>query len=56
MKILIIGGRGTIGKKVTERLSENHEVLIAGRTSGDITVDFSVQENWKGGRYHLYSR
>lgn len=41
MKILIIGGRGTIGKKVTERLSENHEIIIAGRTSGDITVDFS---------------
>ncbi|MCD2260681.1 short chain dehydrogenase [Psychroserpens luteolus] len=41
MKILIIGGNGTIGKKVSERLAQKHEVLIAGRTSGDVTVDFS---------------
>lgn len=41
MKLLIIGGNGTIGKKVSERLSKNHEVLIAGRNSGNITVDFS---------------
>ena len=39
MKILIIGGRGTIGKKVSERLSFKHEVLTAGRTSGDLRVD-----------------
>ena len=41
MKILIIGGNGTIGKKVTERLSNKHEVIVAGRSSGDLTVDFS---------------
>ncbi len=41
MKVLIIGGNGTIGKKVGERLVENHEVLTAGRNSGDITVDFA---------------
>ncbi|MAP55524.1 short chain dehydrogenase [Altibacter sp.] len=41
MKILIIGGNGTIGKKVSERFSENHDVIIAGRTSGDVTVDIS---------------
>ena len=41
MKILIIGGNGTIGKKVTERLSEKPEVLVAGRNSGDVQVDFS---------------
>lgn len=40
-KILIIGGTGTIGKKVAKRLSEKHKVLIAGRNSGDVTVDFS---------------
>lgn len=47
MKILIIGGNGTIGKKVTERLSEKHEVLIAGRNSGDVTVDFSDSKSIK---------
>lgn len=39
MKILIIGGKGTIGNKVTSHFSENDEVIIAGRTSGDVTVD-----------------
>ena len=38
MKILIIGGNGTIGKKVTERFAKNQEVIIAGRTSGDVKV------------------
>ena len=41
MKILIIGGNGTIGKKVTERLSQKHEVIVAGRNSGDVQVDFA---------------
>ncbi|WP_394750151.1 short chain dehydrogenase [Spongiimicrobium salis] len=41
MKILVIGGNGTIGKKVSERLSEKHELIIAGRNSGDVKVDFS---------------
>ena len=41
MRILIIGGNGTIGRRVSERLKEKHEVIIAGRNSGDILVDFS---------------
>jgi NAD(P)-dependent dehydrogenase (short-subunit alcohol dehydrogenase family) len=47
MKILVIGGNGTIGKKVSERLAHKHEVLIAGRSSGDVTVDFSDSESIK---------
>ena len=39
MKILIIGGEGTIGKKVSSHFLKKHEVLIAGRNSGDIVVD-----------------
>lgn len=39
MKILIIGGNGTIGKTVVSRFKEKDEVLIAGRTNGDVTVD-----------------
>ncbi|MEM9362881.1 MAG: short chain dehydrogenase [Bacteroidota bacterium] len=41
MKILIIGGHGTIGKKVSAHFKENHEVIIAGRNSGSVQVDIS---------------
>ena len=39
MRILLVGGKGTIGKKVSNHFSKKHEVLIAGRNSGDIVVD-----------------
>jgi NAD(P)-dependent dehydrogenase (short-subunit alcohol dehydrogenase family) len=41
MKILIIGGHGTIGKPVANQLSKEHEVIVAGRTQGDLTVDIA---------------
>lgn len=41
MKILVVGGTGTIGKPVCQHLSRKHEVLIAGRKEGDILVDLS---------------
>ena len=41
MKILIIGGNGTIGKRVSTHFKKQHEVLIAGRHSGDVTVDIT---------------
>ncbi len=41
MKILIIGGKGTIGVRVSEYLSKKHEVVIGGRNSGDVTVDIA---------------
>lgn len=41
MKILIIGGGGTIGRKVSEYFSKEHEVIIAGRNSGDVQVDIA---------------
>ena len=47
MRILIIGGNGTIGKKVSEQLAQKHEVLIAGRNSGDVIVDFSDSSSIK---------
>ncbi|WP_343488216.1 short chain dehydrogenase [Allomuricauda sp. d1] len=39
MKILIVGGNGTIGKHVAEHFKKNEEVIIAGRSSGDFLVD-----------------
>ena len=41
MKILIIGGKGTIGKKASEHFSKKHDVIVAGRTSGDVLVDIA---------------
>lgn len=39
MKILVVGGTGTIGSKVVSKLKENHEVISVGRTSGDYQMD-----------------
>lgn len=47
MKILVIGGNGTIGRKVSEHLAQKHQVLTAGRNSGDVHVDFSNAESIK---------
>lgn len=41
MRILIIGANGTIGKKVAASLRERHEIVTAGRNTGDFTVDLS---------------
>lgn len=41
MKILIVGGNGTIGKKVSAHFAKKHEVVIAGRNSGDVNVDIA---------------
>ena len=47
MKILIIGGNGTIGKTVTKSFAEKHEVVVAGRKTGDVTVDISDSDSIK---------
>ena len=45
MKILIVGGTGTIGKKVSAHFSKKHDVTIAGRNSGDVTVDIDSSQS-----------
>ena len=45
MKILIIGGNGTIGKKVSEHFAKKHEIIIGGRNSGDVTVDIASSKS-----------
>ena len=47
MKILLIGGNGTIGKTVSNKLKEKHNVIIAGRTGGDVIVDITDPESIK---------
>lgn len=45
MKILIIGGNGTIGKRVSNHFAKKHEVLIAGRNAGDVQVDIADSQS-----------
>jgi NAD(P)-dependent dehydrogenase (short-subunit alcohol dehydrogenase family) len=45
MKIIIVGGTGTIGSAVAKELSERHEVIKIGRQQGDIQVDVTDQES-----------
>lgn len=47
MKILVIGANGTIGKRLTPTLEKQHEVITAGRNSGDIRVDISSESSIK---------
>ncbi len=41
MKILIIGGKGTIGQKVSSHFSKKHEIITGGRNTGDVKVDIT---------------
>jgi NAD(P)-dependent dehydrogenase (short-subunit alcohol dehydrogenase family) len=41
MRILIVGGTGTIGRAVAAELGSRHEVVTAGRSSGDLQVDIT---------------
>ncbi len=41
MKILIVGGNGTIGQPVTEHFLKDNEVIIAGRNSGSLKIDIA---------------
>lgn len=47
MKLLIIGGNGTIGNKVSSYYKENNEVIIAARTNGDVNVDIASSDSIK---------
>lgn len=40
MKIVIFGATGVIGQAVVKELSERHEIVSVGRTSGQYQVDF----------------
>jgi NAD(P)-dependent dehydrogenase (short-subunit alcohol dehydrogenase family) len=42
MRILVVGGKGTIGSAVVADLAQRHEVLVAGRTAGDFSVDLAA--------------
>ncbi len=39
MRILLIGAHGTIGQAIQTELSPRHEIITAGRNSGEVRVD-----------------
>lgn len=41
MKILVIGGTGTIGKRIVEHFSKDHQVIVASRSSKDYPIDIA---------------
>jgi NAD(P)-dependent dehydrogenase (short-subunit alcohol dehydrogenase family) len=45
MRILIIGSEGTVGKCAVAALKPRHEIVRAGRKSGDVTVDLTKPES-----------
>ena len=45
MRILVVGGTGTIGRAVVAALQNGHDVLTAGRTSGELRVDITSAES-----------
>lgn len=45
MKMLIIGGNGTIGRRVTAHFRKKHEVIIGGRSGADIEVDIADSQS-----------
>jgi NADP-dependent 3-hydroxy acid dehydrogenase YdfG len=47
MKLLLIGGNGTIGRKVSAHFSKKQEIIIAGRSSGDVSVDIADSKSIK---------
>lgn len=51
MKIIVVGGSGTIGQAVANELGKRHEVITASRSHGDVQVDVkdtaSIEQMYK---------
>ncbi|MDB4293459.1 short chain dehydrogenase [Maribacter sp.] len=47
MKILVIGGAGTIGKRIVEFFSKEHQVIVAGRSSEEYSIDIADTKSIK---------
>lgn len=41
MKILLVGGHGTVGRGVAAELGQRHEVIAAGRRGAEVTLDLA---------------
>jgi NAD(P)-dependent dehydrogenase (short-subunit alcohol dehydrogenase family) len=47
MRVLIVGASGVIGGAVVSELGQRHDILTAGRSSGDLRVDITHAESIK---------
>lgn len=47
MKILVIGATGTIGSKVVDALCASHDVIKAGKGSGDVAIDLTNPDSMR---------
>jgi NAD(P)-dependent dehydrogenase (short-subunit alcohol dehydrogenase family) len=45
MKIIVVGGTGTIGKAVVAELAKRHTIIVAGHKQGDIKVDINDKKS-----------
>ncbi len=45
MRVIVIGGTGTIGSAVVKRLSERHEVVVVGHKKGVFQVDLASPDS-----------
>src|SRR3954453_10439042 len=45
LRIILVGGSGTIGRRLAPELAQRHEVVVAGRNSGDVRVDIANAES-----------
>ncbi|MGC3975931.1 MAG: short chain dehydrogenase [Nitrospira sp.] len=45
MRVIVIGGTGTIGSAVVKRLSTRHEVVVVGHKKGTFQVDLASPES-----------
>lgn len=45
MRVIVVGGTGTIGSAVAAALLPRHEVVVAGRKTGVVSVDLALPES-----------
>ncbi len=45
MKIIVVGGKGTIGSAIVQELKQRHEVVVAGRHDADLICDITSEES-----------
>jgi NAD(P)-dependent dehydrogenase (short-subunit alcohol dehydrogenase family) len=55
VRIIVVGGAGTIGRAAVKALSDRHDVVVAGRQSGTVHVDIRSPDSVRA-MYHQLGR